>query len=404
MECPSAGPPPAAPPAAPPPTAPPPAGELAQAAAAADAAPEPAPAVLAEMLTNIMLILHVAVLRHSSVVELWKLRRVCRAFHRWGTEALASLPRVAAIGGTDRTDSSIDSVEVLDMSTLRWSADVLPALPHPVSAHSACSWNDGRVTVVGGYNSNKDATAADDVLEWAPGAKVWSTLPECGVTRDNAALVALPDGRAVAIGGSDDTVEEIKTIDVLAEDRSGWSQLTTDEARLAPAVALLPSGNVVVAGGHAGEEDRPKASVILLDTATGDDHQLPAMPDGRQCAACCLLPSGRVAVVGGWADSQRHRWWAGDVFDMESRSWSALPQTEQPHIKMDSVALPVAGGMVVVGGRVIFGPKATKQKRPDYLFDEAANRWYELPFQMAEHRNEAVAVLLRKGPQHALDR
>ena len=28
---------------------------------------------------------HAAVLRAFSVVELWRLRRVCRAFHRWGT-------------------------------------------------------------------------------------------------------------------------------------------------------------------------------------------------------------------------------------------------------------------------------------------------------------------------------
>ena len=35
-------------------------------------------------------------LRAFSVVELWRLRHVCRAFHRWGTAALAALPRVAA--------------------------------------------------------------------------------------------------------------------------------------------------------------------------------------------------------------------------------------------------------------------------------------------------------------------
>eukprot|EP01045_Picozoa_sp_COSAG04_P030886 COSAG04_NODE_5521_length_1586_cov_3.322125_2_plen_61_part_01 len=28
---------------------------------------------------------HAAVLRAFSVVELWRLRRACRAFHRWGT-------------------------------------------------------------------------------------------------------------------------------------------------------------------------------------------------------------------------------------------------------------------------------------------------------------------------------
>ena len=73
---------------------------------------------------------HAAVLRAFSVVELWRLRRVCRAFHRWGTAALAALPRVLAVDG-DYTDEEELFVEVLDLSTLRWSSGVVPALPEP---------------------------------------------------------------------------------------------------------------------------------------------------------------------------------------------------------------------------------------------------------------------------------
>ena len=65
---------------------------------------------------------HAAVLRAFSVVELWRLRRVCRAFHRWGTAALAALPRVAVVGGM-RADTSVNppkavstaGVELLDL-------------------------------------------------------------------------------------------------------------------------------------------------------------------------------------------------------------------------------------------------------------------------------------------------
>ena len=74
---------------------------------------------------------HAAVLRAFSVVELWRLRRVCRAFHRWGTAALAALPRIAAVDG--------EGVEVLDLSTLRWCSRVMPDLPKARSIHAACS-------------------------------------------------------------------------------------------------------------------------------------------------------------------------------------------------------------------------------------------------------------------------
>ena len=71
---------------------------------------------------------HAAVLRAFSVVELWRLRRVCRAFHRWGTAALAALARVVAVGGSDANGEWMAGVEVLDLSTLRWSSGVVPAL------------------------------------------------------------------------------------------------------------------------------------------------------------------------------------------------------------------------------------------------------------------------------------
>ena len=54
---------------------------------------------------------HAAVLRAFSVVELWRLRRVCRAFHRWGTAALAALPRVVAVGGTVENNDATASVD-----------------------------------------------------------------------------------------------------------------------------------------------------------------------------------------------------------------------------------------------------------------------------------------------------
>ena len=96
---------------------------------------------------------HAAVLRAFSVVELWRLRRVCRAFHRWGTAALAALPRVVVVGGADADANDLASVEVLDLSTLRWSSGVVPALPEPRSRHSACAFGDGRVVVAGGSGS-----------------------------------------------------------------------------------------------------------------------------------------------------------------------------------------------------------------------------------------------------------
>ena len=93
---------------------------------------------------------HAAVLRAFSVVELWRLRRVCRAFHRWGTAALAALPRVVAVGGEGADGDATAGVEVLDLSTLRWSSGVVPALPWSREQHACVLRPDGRVVVAGG--------------------------------------------------------------------------------------------------------------------------------------------------------------------------------------------------------------------------------------------------------------
>ena len=69
---------------------------------------------------------HGAVLRASSVVELWRLRRVCRAFHRWGTAALAALPRVVVVGGSDVDEQATAGVEVLDLSLIHISEPTRP--------------------------------------------------------------------------------------------------------------------------------------------------------------------------------------------------------------------------------------------------------------------------------------
>ena len=131
---------------------------------------------------------HTAVLRAFSVVELWRLRRVCRAFHRWGTAALAALPRVVVLGGHDADGEATASVEVLDLSTLRWSSGVVPALPEPRERHSACVFVDGRVVVPGGDGQTDDDDDDDEALrtalQWVPGAAGWVPLPDLAKERN----------------------------------------------------------------------------------------------------------------------------------------------------------------------------------------------------------------------------
>eukprot|EP01045_Picozoa_sp_COSAG04_P000839 COSAG04_NODE_24_length_37684_cov_50.391060_5_plen_372_part_00 len=340
---------------------------------------------------------HATVLRAFSVVELWRLRRVCRAFHRWGTAALAALPRPAAVGGdeTGGGGEQLAGVEVLDLSTLRFGTQV-PALPKPRSASAVCCFGDGRLVVIGGDSgSEDDDKLPKTALQWARGAPGWTPLPDMAGVRQESVAVALPDGRAMVIGGrvNDDDGDyglAIASVEVLAADGSGWSALAAmGTARASSAAAVLPCGKVLVAGGsgfvtNGADEDEYHDETLktaeLWDPATGEWSELPPMARPQSDAACCLLPSGRVAVLGGggWtADS------TSEAFDPETQTW--LPLANMHHSRSWFAAVPVAGGLVAIGGT---------SDAPNELYDEESERWFELPHPMAEHRRYAGATSL----------
>ena len=87
---------------------------------------------------------YVVILGFLSVLSLWQLKGVSRAFRRWSTLQLSSLPWIVSLGGTveDRSvappvEEAVASAVTLDLSTMRWSgAGCMPPLPDPRTDHS----------------------------------------------------------------------------------------------------------------------------------------------------------------------------------------------------------------------------------------------------------------------------
>eukprot|EP01045_Picozoa_sp_COSAG04_P033709 COSAG04_NODE_7083_length_1195_cov_2.186131_1_plen_331_part_01 len=283
---------------------------------------------------------HGTVLRAFSVVELWRLRRVCRAFHRWGTAALVALPRVLALGGwTNGRPEAGRRALVLDMSTLRWSSPgVVPDVPEPRETHGLCSHRDGRVVAVGGDDTFGVDTLTRTATQWRPGATGWSALPpELNQERFDATAVALSDGRTMVLGGWDEaTVDQdegdggsLASVEVLAADGSGWTTLAPMGAKRSyVAAAALPSGEVLVAGGSSNGDDMLDTAE-LWDPATGAWSALPPIACARRGASACVLPSGRVILVGGTGDGGDEGP-ISEVFDLGTRTWHSVPQLGRP--------------------------------------------------------------------------
>jgi hypothetical protein len=349
------------------------------------------------------------ILRSLSVVALWRLRRVSRSFRRWGTEALAAMPRPLLVGGHTGKGETTARVAALDMASLRWSSDIaVPSLPKRRATHAMCGLPGGQITVVGGSNG---VNIYDTACRWQPGSSSWEALPSMSTPREHAVAVALGDGRVLVVGGFGDELvagefgEEwmaLASAEVLAADGSSWSVVAPMRGGRYGAVGgLLLGGRVIVAGGARDEDDDEDdqdylATAELWDPETNVWTELPPMTTARKDAAGCVLPDGQFVVVGGHNAEGVQR--DGEVYDCARNEWTPLPTP----IGMVGGGRQCAALVPVVGGMLILGGRAVDRSVGAELWDAESRRWLKLPHGMAsvwdpDHRWFASAVSMPAG-------
>lgn len=281
----------------------------------------------------------------------------------------------------------------------------LPALRSPRVQPALLKLADGRVLVAGGGTAEVEALAMEaESHDGRDGAR-WDELPElrckptCSQRRTGTVGGVLLDGRAVLASGCRDTV---------STSEEGWE------------------------GCRPGDDEVLCSSVY--DPANGSWGVAPRLWTPRWDAAGCVLPSGRLAVVGGIFSRSReqngfrevdstvyqvvdtyvasveafdpeinramqvaeadtastsprmaqHRWRASEL--APSERWTTLPDMScGPRAGL--CAVPVAGGMLVMGGR-----DTDETLRTAELFDEESATWVELPHPMLRARDLAAAT------------
>lgn len=160
-------------------------------------------------------------------------------------------------------------------------------------------------------------------------------------------LVKLANGSVLAIGGST-TISNPTTIptascEVYNPTTNAWTPTgSMDTPRLDHSAVLLPSGRVLVAGGHMNtpgcsitarpfqncNPETTLASTEIFDPSTGTWTPGPALPSPREGFSMLLLPTGLVFVTGGGMSTLLGS--AGDIpsqssllFSEQAGAWSA---------------------------------------------------------------------------------
>lgn len=217
----------------------------------------------------------------------------------------------------------------------------------------------------------------------------WKATGSMVKERESHTATLLPSGNVLVAGGLDSsgTLSEAE----LYNPREGtWS--ATDgmgTGRYHHTATLLRTGLVLVVGGENYEEG-VLSSAELYDPNKGTWSSAGSISTGRQYHTAILLPSGHVLVAGG-EDSSGEKLSSAEIYDPATGLWTATSSMSTDRIYHEAVLLP-SGRVLVMGGISNTGYTSSAE---EYVPDQ--KKWVpsqgNLPLAVSEHR----ATLLRSG-------
>ncbi|HEX5017551.1 MAG TPA: kelch repeat-containing protein [Actinomycetes bacterium] len=213
------------------------------------------------------------------------------------TATLLADGRVLVTGGfVGEGDAPLATAEIYDPLRDTWTA--VGDLAVGRGGHAAALLGDGRVVVVGGWVSSGTYTQQTEIFD--PETGRFSRGPDLPVAVDGLAAASLPDGSALVVGGQQSPGEATDQAVRIDADGTLHRLFGLRHARFKHALVSLPSGEALAVGGTI-DDVRLLRSTELFDLRTGRFQPGPTLLDGRYklAGSAAALPDGRVLVAGG---------------------------------------------------------------------------------------------------------
>jgi hypothetical protein len=208
-----------------------------------------------------------------------------RAAH---TATLLPSGKVLVVGGNGLDQMA--TAELYDPATDTWSPAGLP-LDYR-NGHTATLLPSGKVLVVGGAGGGRIRLTAE---LYDPGSDTWSLAASPESFRIDHTATLLPSGLVLVVGGP--TVQVAELYDPAAD---RWSRAANHRLRLGHTATLLPSGLVLVVGGQSLDGlSTPEMRADLYHPGPNLWEVLRDLDSPRQYHQAVLLPTGQVLVAGG---------------------------------------------------------------------------------------------------------
>lgn len=264
------------------------------------------------------------------------------------TATLLADGRVLVVGGNDpyavpNRDLSLTSAELYDPHTGTWTTT--GSLHDGRMLHTATLLSDGKVLVVGGWNTTiSDSLYSAELYDPATGT--WDYAGNLGYARRHHTSTLLSDGNVLVVGGAGNSAFPANA-EIYDHITGAWAITgALHERRLAHSATLLPNGKVLVAGGSSFDY---LASAEVFDPSTGEWTVTGSMNGVRESHAAVLLPDGRALVAGASAsiDSSPS---TSELYDYSTGTWTRTGLMNHAHGGKVIMVLLANGQALITGG------------------------------------------------------
>jgi hypothetical protein len=207
--------------------------------------------------------------------------------------------RVLLVGGVGTGYSFLASCEVYDPATGRFA--LTGSMSTPREGHTATLLNNGKVLVTGGHKDRREAMKVHASAElYDPTAGRFTTTGHMTVVRHKHAAALLPDGNVLIAGGSDnrDWQGQYASAEIYDSVRGVFKpigDMNSERFKLTNAVVVLKDGKVLIAGG---------AAIVEIYDPAGNKFSAASgrLDTARFFSSATLLRDGRALITGGYDD------------------------------------------------------------------------------------------------------